>query len=477
MSKSEEFDIIFIGAGPAGYVGAIRAAQLGFKTAVIEKRTTLGGTCLNVGCIPSKALLESSELFYQAHKDFTHHGIELGSVKLDLAKMMSRKSKIVKDLTDGIGFLFKKNKITRYQGLATLVDSKTVHITDDSNEDLSAPVILKATKAIVLATGSVPNELPSLQVDEKDILSSTGALSLDKVPTSLVVVGGGVIGLELGSVWLRLGAQVTVIEYAQEVCPFLDKEINKHFKRSLEKQGMQFITQAKVIGFEKATNTAMNLKYQSLQEGASVKSVLCDKILVATGRKPFSEGLNLEGLGIQKDERGFVKVNSHFETSVAGIYAVGDLILGPMLAHKAEEEAVALAEQLAGQAGHVNYQLVPSVIYTFPEVASVGVTEEQAKAMGLPIKTGSFPFMANGRAKALGATEGIVKIIAHAESDKILGGHIIGPRASELLGEIIVAMEFGGSSEDLARSFHAHPTLNEVVREASLAVDKRARQI
>lgn len=469
--QSFEYDVVFVGAGPGGYVGAIRAAQLGLKTAVVEKRPTLGGTCLNVGCIPSKALLESSEFYAQSKKDFANHGIVIEGVKVDLAKMQARKSKIVKDLTEGIRFLFKKNKIESHQGLGEVKDATTVLVQTEDGQKIT----LKAKKAIVLATGSIPNTLPGLEIDEKAIVTSTGALDFSEVPKHLVVVGGGVIGLELGSVWSRLGAEVTVVEYSEQICPFLDKEINKHFRRSLEKQGIKFVTGAKVLG---ATSKSGNitLKYQDIKSNAE-QSIQCDRILVSTGRKPYSEGLGLEAIGVEKDHRGFVKINSHFETSVKGIYAIGDLVPGPMLAHKAEEEGVALAEMLAGQAGHINYNTVPSVIYTFPEVAAVGLTEEQAKEQGISYRVGTFPFMVNGRAKALGATEGIVKIIAHADSDKILGGHIVGPRASELLGEIVVAMEFGGSSEDLARSFHAHPTLNEVVREAALAVDKRARQM
>lgn len=467
-----EYDVIFVGAGPGGYVGAIRAAQLGFRTAVVEKGPTLGGTCLNVGCIPSKALLESSEFYTQAKKDFSVHGIELDSVKFNLNQMQARKSKIVKDLTEGIRFLFKKNKIETHHGLGRVTSSKSVVVTD---EDGSLIEII-AKKAIVLATGSVPNVLPGFEIDEKSIVTSTGALAFESVPQHLVVVGGGVIGLELGSVWARLGAQVTVVEYAEQICPFLDKEIVKHFRRSLEKQGLKFVTGAKVLGVTKGGSQGQVLKYQDLKSG-SENTIECDKILLSTGRKPFSEGLGLQELGISLDTRGCVSVDSHFQTSVPGIYAIGDLITGPMLAHKAEEEGVAVAEILAGQAGHVNYDLCPSVVYTFPEVASVGQTEEQLKQKGVEYRVGTFPFAANGRAKALGSTEGIVKIIADKQTDKILGGHIVGPRASELLGEIVVAMEFGGSSEDLARSFHAHPTLNEVVREAALGVDKRIRQM
>jgi len=468
--QSFEYDIVFIGAGPGGYVGAIRAAQLGFKVAVVEKGSTLGGTCLNVGCIPSKALLESSEFYAQARKDFTNHGIELDSLKLNLKQMQARKSKIVKDLTEGIRFLFKKNKIESHHGFGEVKSANQVLVKTESGSVIN----LHVKRAIVLATGSVPNIPPEFTVDEKNIVTSTGALEFETVPKHLVVVGGGVIGLELGSVWSRLGAQVTVLEYADQICPFLDAEIAKHFRRLLEKQGLKFVTSAKVQGVTSGNGHV--LRYLDLKTTAE-QTIECDKILVSTGRKPFSDGLGLEALGVKKDVRGFVQVDHHFQTSVPGIYAIGDLIPGPMLAHKAEEDGVAVAEILAGQAGHVNYDLCPSVIYTFPEVASVGATEEQLKQKGVEYRAGTFPFAANGRAKALGATEGFVKIIADKKTDKILGGHIVGPRASELLGEIVIAMEFGGSSEDLARSFHAHPTLNEVVREAALAVDKRVRQM
>jgi len=470
--QSLEYDVVFIGAGPGGYVGAIRAAQLGFKTAVVERGSTLGGTCLNVGCIPSKALLESSEIYAQAKKDFTNHGIELDSIRLNLRQMQTRKSKIVKELTEGIRFLFKKNKIESHQGFGKVISANEILVTSDGGSTID----IKVKKAVVLATGSVPNTVPGFQVDEKNIVTSTGALTFETVPKHLVVVGAGVIGLELGSVWARLGAQVTILEYADQICPFLDAEIVKHFRRSLEKQGLKFITSAKVLGVISGGALGQILKYQDLKTQAE-QSIECDKVLLSTGRKPFSEGLGLEAIGVKKDSRGFVQVDAHFETSVPGVYAIGDLVPGPMLAHKAEEEGVALAEILAGQAGHVNYDLCPSVVYTFPEVASVGATEEQLKQKGVEYRVGSFPFAANGRAKALGSTEGVVKIIADKKTDKILGGHIVGPRASELLGEIVIAMEFGGSSEDLARSFHAHPTLNEVVREAALGVDKRIRQM
>jgi dihydrolipoamide dehydrogenase len=464
------FDVVIIGSGPGGYVGAIRCAQLNLKTAVIEKEKTFGGTCLNVGCIPSKALLESSELFHVANHELALHGVKSTGVSLDLGTMQARKDKIVKDLTQGISFLFKKNKIESFKGTGKILKPGLVEVTTDSGEKK-----LIEAKNIVCATGSVPTDLPFLKFDEKKILSSTGALALDRVPEKMLVVGGGVIGLELGSVWHRLGSQVTVIEYADRLCPFMDTQMISVLQKILSKQGMKFMFQTKVTGAKNADNK-VTLTYENLVD-KTTSSIEGDVVLVSTGRRPFSEGLGLEAVGVEKDARGFVKVDHHFQTNIPGIFAIGDLTPGPMLAHKAEEEGVALAEILAGQAGHVNYNTVPSVIYTFPEVASVGLTEEQAKQMNLDYVVGTFPYLANGRAKALAATEGLVKIIADRKTDRILGGHITGARASELLGEIVVCMEFGGSSEDLARTFHAHPTLNEVVREAALAVDRRARQM
>ncbi len=464
------FDVVFIGTGPGGYVGAIRAAQLGLKTAVIEKDKTFGGTCLNVGCIPSKALLESSEFYHQVTHDMKAHGILVPQVGLELPTMMARKSKIVKDFTGGISMLFKKHKIETFKGLGRILKPGVVEVTaEDGNKSQVE------AKAIICATGSVPNELPFLKFDEKKIVSSTGALSLPSVPKTMLVIGGGVIGLEMCSVWSRLGTQVTVVEYADQICPFMDQQIMRVLIRSMEKQGVKFLTSAKVTGAKSQGNN-VQVQYENMKDKTQ-NSLEAEVVLVSTGRKPFSEGLGLEELGVQKDKVGRVLVDSHFQTNVPGVYAIGDLIPGPMLAHKAEEEGVAVAEMLAGQAGHVNYNTVPSVIYTFPEVASVGLTEDQAKSQDIPVAVGTFPFTPNGRARALGATDGLCKIITDARSDKIIGGHIVGPRASELLGEIVVAMEFGGSSEDLARSFHAHPTLNEVVREAALAVSGRARQM
>jgi dihydrolipoamide dehydrogenase len=466
----EQFDLVVIGAGPGGYTGAIRAAQLGLKTAIIEKEKTLGGTCLNVGCIPSKALLDSSEHFAMAHHDFKTHGIDVSGVKLNLPQMMARKDKIVSDLTGGVAFLMKKNKITHFSGKGKLLSANQVEITaaDGSKQTVEA-------KNIMLATGSVPNELPTVPFDGKRVISSTEALSLPEVPKHLLVVGGGVIGLELGSVWLRLGAKVTVLEYTDKLCGAMDSSTTKRLEMVLAKQGMEFLFQVKVSGV-KTSKYAAQLTFDDMKDGNKQKQIEGDMVLVATGRRPYSEGLGLETLGIEKDKRGFVSVNDHYQTKHANIYAIGDLIPGPMLAHKAEEEGVAVAEILATGVGHVNYECVPGVVYTWPEVASVGATEEELKTKGVAYKAGQFNFSANARAKAIGTTDGFVKVLADAESDRILGVHILGPRASDMIAEAVVAMEFGGASEDLARSFHAHPTLSEVMREAALAVDKRARQ-
>ncbi|MBN8541511.1 MAG: dihydrolipoyl dehydrogenase [Deltaproteobacteria bacterium] len=469
MSDTKAFDLVVIGGGPAGYTGAIRASQLGLKVAIVEKRGTLGGTCLNVGCIPSKALLDSSEHFSMAsHGEFAAHGVKVSKVELDLKTMMERKDKVVKGLTDGVAFLMKKNKVTYFDGTGTLLTPTSVEVKlrDGKTDKLDA-------KKIMLATGSQPVELPFAKFDGKNILSSTEALALGEVPAKLLVIGGGAIGLEMGSVWMRLGSEVTVIEYAPMVCGMSDQGAAKQLLRILEKQGMKFSLSTKVLAVE-AGKSGVIVK----AEGADGKKqeFVGDKVLVAAGRKPFSEGLGLEKLGIKKDARGMVEVDAHFQTNVPGIYAVGDLIRGPMLAHKAEEEGVAVAEIVSGKPGHVNYDTVPSVIYTWPELAAVGQTEEQVKSSGRPYRVGQFPFMANGRAKAMGSTDGFVKIIADEKTDRVLGVHIVGPRASDVLAEAVVAMEFGASSEDIARSFHGHPTLSETMREAALAVDKRARQ-
>ncbi|MFN8792004.1 MAG: dihydrolipoyl dehydrogenase [Bdellovibrionales bacterium] len=464
------YDLIVIGSGPGGYVGAIRAAQLGMKVAVVEKDKTLGGTCLNVGCIPSKALLESSEHYHAALHDLKKHGVQIGSVGLDLGTMMTRKDKVVLENNKGIEFLFKKNKIDWIKGFGKIKAPGSVEV-----RSADGATQTHATKNIMIATGSVPVELPFLKFDEKKIVSSTGALALPEVPSTLAVVGGGVIGLELGSVWARLGASVTVIEYAPQVCSMMDQESIQVLVKCLQKEGVKFMPSTKVTA-SKMSGSQVELTYEDMKSN-STSSLKADVVLVATGRRPFTEGLGCEEVGVKKDARGYIEVDSHYQTSVPGIYAIGDVTPGPMLAHKAEEEGVACAEMLAGHAGHVNYNTVPSVIYTHPEVASVGLTEEQCKAQGLEVNIGKFPFMANGRARAVGFTEGFAKIIADKETDRIIGGHIVGPRASELLGEIVVAMEFGGSSEDLARSFHSHPTLTEVIREAALAVEKRQRQM
>lgn len=466
----ESYDLVVIGAGPGGYTGAIRAAQLGFKVAVIEKDKTLGGTCLNVGCIPSKALLQSSELFHEAQHEFNSHGIMLESVKLDLAAMMARKNKIVGELTGGIEYLFKKNKITGIKGKGQILNANTVEVTDANGTKVQIQA-----KNIMIATGSIPIELPFLKFDEKKILSSTGALELDYVPKEMLVVGGGVIGLEMGSVWARLGSKVTVIEYADKICGMMDQDCITVLQRSMKKNlGMNFLTSTKVTA-SRSVGGRVELDYESVTDGKKA-SIQGDVVLVSTGRKPFTDGLGLENVQIEKDERGRIKINDHYQTNVANIFAVGDVTFGPMLAHKAEEEGVAVAEILGTGHGHVNYKTVPSVIYTHPEVSSVGMTEVEAKNAGIEVAVGKFPFSANARAKARGATEGFVKIIADKATDRIIGGHIVGAGSSEMLGEIVVAMEFGGSSEDLARSFHSHPTMSEVIREAALAVDKRQRQ-
>ena len=461
------YDVIVIGGGPGGYVCAIRAAQLGLKTACIEKRGALGGTCLNVGCIPSKALLHASELYAEAHGGMESLGIKLGKVGLDLAAMLGHKDKVVSDLTKGVEFLLRKNKIDYIRGTATLSGEGTVAV--DSGKGKSE---LKA-KAIVIATGSDHVDLPGVKIDEKRIVSSTGALSLAKVPEHLVVVGGGYIGLELGSVWMRLGAKITVVEFLDRIVPGMDGEIGKAFQRMLKKQGMTFRLGTKVTG-AKASKSGIALSIEPSKEGGKAETLEADVVLVAIGRRPYTTGLGLEKAGVEVDKGGRITVDLRFQTNVPGVYAIGDVIAGPMLAHKAEEEGVALAEILAGQSGHVNYETVPGIVYTWPEVAAVGKTEEQLKEAGVAYKVGKFPFSANSRARVAAQSEGMVKILADAASDRILGAHIIGPDAGTLIHEVVVAMEFGGSAEDLARSFHGHPTLNEAVKEAALAVDGRA---
>ena len=465
----ESFDLVIIGSGPGGYTGAIRAAQLGLKTAVIEKDKTLGGTCLNVGCIPSKALLQSSEYYHEAKNDFDKHGISFSDLKVNLDTMMNRKNKIVTELTGGIEFLFKKNKITHLKGHGKILTANTVEITaaDGTKSVVEA-------KNITIATGSVPVEMPFLKFDEKKILSSTGALALDYIPKEFLVVGGGVIGLEMSSIWARLGSKVTVIEYADSICSMMDADSVNVLVRSMKKMGVVFMTSTKVTN-SRSIGGRVELDFESLTDGKK-SSIQGDVVLVSTGRKAFTEGLGLENINISKDERGRVLINSNYQTNIPTVFAIGDVTVGPMLAHKAEEEGVAVAEFIVTGHGHVNYNTVPSVIYTHPEIASVGLTEAECKIKGIEINVGKFSFAANGRAKAKGTTDGFVKIIADRTSDKILGAHIVAAGASELLGELIIAMEFGGSSEDVARSFHSHPTMSEAIREAALAVDKRQRQ-
>ncbi|MBP2301497.1 dihydrolipoyl dehydrogenase [Azospirillum picis] len=456
------FDVVVIGGGPGGYVCAIRAAQLGFKVACVEKRGTLGGTCLNVGCIPSKALLAASEKFEEAAHGLAKFGVKVGSVELDLPGMMAHKDKVVKDNVGGIEFLFKKNKVAWLKGAGKITAANTVEV-----EGVGT---ITASKAIVIATGSDVTPLPGIAIDEKRVVSSTGALALPEVPKHLVVIGGGVIGLELGSVWGRLGAKVTVVEFLDRVLPTMDNELSKQAQRIFAKQGMDFKLSTKVTGAT-VSETGVTLTVEPAA-GGTPQTLDADAVLVAIGRRPYTEGLGLEAVGVEL-ERGRVKIDGHFQTNVPGIYAIGDVVDGPMLAHKAEEEGVALAEQLAGQKSHVNHDLVPGVVYTWPEVAAVGKTEEQLKAAGTAYKTGKFPFTANGRARAGGNTDGFVKILSDAATDKVLGVHMIGPNVSEMIGELVLAMEFSASAEDVARTCHAHPTLSEAVKEAALAVDAR----
>ncbi|WP_295734760.1 dihydrolipoyl dehydrogenase [uncultured Bartonella sp.] len=458
------YDVVVIGAGPGGYVAAIKAAQLGLKTAIVEKRNTLGGTCLNVGCIPSKALLYASEIFAEAQHGFEALGVSVSKPKLDLAGMMAHKQKTVDGNTSGVAFLMKKNKIDTIYGTAKILGAGKVEVAakDGSKQTLE-------TKNIIIATGSDVAGIPGLKIDidEKVIVSSTGALSLAKVPQRLVVVGAGVIGSELGSVWSRLGAKVTVVEFLDKVLGPMDGEVSKQFQKLMEKQGIEYKLGAKVTGVEKTASGA-KVTFEPVK-GGSAETLEADIVLVATGRRPYTEGLGLKEAGVTLDERGRVNIDSHWQTNIAGIYAIGDVVKGPMLAHKAEDEGVALAEILAGQKGHVNYDVIPSVVYTEPEVASVGKTEEELKAAGIEYRVGKFPFSANGRARAMLKTDGFVKILAYAQTDKVLGGHILGFGAGEMIHEIAVLMEFGGSSEDLARTCHAHPTMSEAVKEAALA--------
>ena len=464
---SDPYDVIIVGGGPGGYVCAIRAAQLGLKTACVEKRGSLGGTCLNVGCIPSKALLQSSHHFEAASHEFASHGVKTGKVALDLPTMMARKDKVVDDLTKGIEFLFKKNKVDYIVGEGVITAADTVEVKPTSGKKQ----ILK-TENIVIATGSDVAPLPGVSIDEKQIVSSTGALALSKAPKSMVVVGGGVIGLELGSVWRRLGAEVTVVEFLDTILPGMDGEVVKQMTRTLKKQGMKFKLKAKVTA-AKAAKTGVTLSVEP-RDGGEAETIKADVVLVAIGRRPYSDGLGLDKLGVAVDERGFIGVDPDLQTNIPGIFAIGDVIGGAMLAHKAEEEGIAVAESLAGQSGHVNYDVIPGVVYTWPEVASLGKTEETLKEEGVDYKVGKFPFSANSRARANADSEGFVKILADAKTDRVLGAHIVGPAAGDLIQEAVSVMEFGGSAEDIARTCHAHPGLSEAVKEAALAVDDRA---
>ena len=461
---SEKFQAVVIGGGPGGYVCAIRLSQLGIKTACIDARGALGGTCLNIGCIPSKSLLNLSENFEKT-KNFPNLGIEVGQVKLNLDKIMKNKNKAVDTLTKGVEFLFKKNKVSYYKGTASFKTAKKISIKDEKKE------IIIETEKTIISTGSEPISLPGAEFDEKKILSSTGALSLKKVPKKMLVVGGGYIGLEMGSVWLRFGSEVHVIESLDHITPGMDREISKEFMKILTKQGMKFHLQTKLESIKK--NDSGVIVTSSSKDGKKI-DFNCDAVLISIGRKPNTKNLNLEKINIILDDKKCIKTNKNFETSVKNIYAIGDVISGPMLAHKAEEEGIAVAELIAGQSGHVNYDVIPGVIYTSPEVASVGKTEEQLKELNKKYKIGKFPFLANSRAKAIDVPEGFVKILADDKTDKILGAHMIGPHAGEMIAEIGIAMEFGASAEDIARTCHAHPTFSEAVKEAALSVDKRA---
>ncbi|MFU8848352.1 MAG: dihydrolipoyl dehydrogenase [Opitutales bacterium] len=463
--SQQSFDIAIIGSGPGGYVAAIKAAQLGFKTALIEKSKTLGGTCLNVGCIPSKALLHSSEMYHFAAHGAEAHGIDLSNLSISIEKLMAKKDKTVSQLCGGVAQLMKANKVAVYQGIGKLKGEGKIEIRSNKSEEA-----IRA-KHIIIATGSASVELPFLPFDGETVVSSTEAIAFDKVPEKMVVVGAGAIGLELGSVWSRLGAQVDVIEFLPVIAPTFDKDVSKMAERVFKKQGMQFHLSTKVTGIKKESGkhilTAENKKGEAVE-------FECDKVLVSVGRKPYTESLGLEAVGIETDEKGRIPVDGHFKTSVEGIYAIGDVIAGPMLAHKAEEEAVACVERIAGEAGHVNYDVIPNVIYTEPEISSVGLTEAEAKDKGYEIKVGKFNFMANGRAIAMDGTDGFAKVVADKATDRILGVQIIGKGSSEMIASAVAHMEYGGSSEDLGRTIHAHPTMSEAVKEAALAVDGKA---
>jgi len=462
---ADKFQVVVIGGGPGGYVCAIRLSQLGFKTACIESRGSLGGTCLNVGCIPSKSLLNLSEEFNKV-QNLSNKGIEIGEVKLNLAKMMKSKDKAVTILTKGVEFLLKKNKVTYFKGTGSFKTKNEILIKDDKNKET-----LILVDKVIIATGSEPTSLPGIEFDEKIIVSSTGALKLEQVPKKMIIVGGGYIGLEMGSVWSRLGAEVHVVEFLDHITPGMDKEISSEFMKILKKQGINFHMQHEVKGIKKsklgATVSTIDIK-------GNKKNFDCNIVLISVGRKPNTNGLNLEKIGVNLDEKKRIKTDKNFKTNLNNVFAIGDVIDGPMLAHKAEDEGIAVAENIAGQSGHVNYDTIPGVVYTSPEVASIGKTEEQLKELNINYKIGKFSFMANSRAKAINHGEGFVKILADEKTDKVLGAHLIGPHAGELIAEIAIAMEFGASSEDIARTCHAHPTFSEAVKEAALSVDKRA---
>jgi dihydrolipoamide dehydrogenase len=458
-----DYDLAVIGTGPGGYVCAIRAAQLGLKVAVIEKRETFGGTCLNIGCIPSKALLYTSELFEAAGHEFAGFGIKVGAPELDLAAMLAHKDSVVDANVSGVAFLFKKNKIDTFRGIGRIEAPGKVIVSREDGETETVEA-----KNIVIATGSESTPLKGIEIDEERVVSSTGALTLPAVPRRMIVVGAGIIGLELGSVWRRLGAEVTVVEFLDRILPGLDGDVAKQTQRILRRQGLTFRLSSKVTAVEHR-GEALAVTVEPTGEGGEAESLETDVVLVAIGRRPFTDGLGLDEVGVKRDERGRVAIDAHFATSVPGVYAIGDVVAGPMLAHKAEDEGVALAEILAGQAGHVNYGVIPNVVYTMPEIASVGRTEEELKADGVEYRAGKFPFTANGRARAMGQKDGFVKVLADAKTDRVHGVHIVGPAAGEMIHEAAVLMEFSGSAEDLARTCHAHPTLSEAVKEAALA--------
>ena len=466
----ENYDVVVIGSGPGGYVAAIRAAQLGLRTALVEKYNTLGGTCLNVGCIPSKALLDSSEHYHQAKEQFSIHGIEVGSLGIDFPQMIARKGEVVSQTTEGINFLMKKNNIDVLQGVGSFVDAHTIAVTPDKGKATQV-----GAKHVIVATGSKPSTLPFIEVDKKRVITSTEALSLPKLPKSMIVIGGGVIGLELGSVYARLGTEVNVVEYADSIIPIMDRAMGKELMRSMKKLGVKFHLKH---GVKEVTATGRSVTVKADSKKGDEVTFKAEYCLVSVGRRPYTDGLNLEAAGLSTDERGRIDVDAHMRTKVPNIYAIGDVVRGAMLAHKAEEEGVFAAETIAGQHPHIDYNLIPNVVYTWPEVAGVGATEEQLKADAVPYKSGSFPFKASGRARASMDTDGLVKVLAHADTDEILGVHMCGPRAADMIAEAVVAMEFRASAEDISRMSHAHPTFTEAIKEAALAAtENRALHI